>query len=310
MAPVTFAVAGAGGLLGGPIIAALTAANHPVIILTRSESRSALKLPSSSLITIKEVDFKSLSSLTAALQGVDVVVSCLASAALPDQITLVEAAVQAGVQRFIPSEFGSDTSNPANNVLPVYKHKAATAEKLKDLAAQNPGFSYTLVFNQLFLDDGLERGFIIHPATHTARIFDRGDVRISVTTLPTVAKAVTSIIAKLEETRNRVVYIHDTTVTQNQLVNMVKEIDGKEWDLTQVNTADLQQKSYEALQRGEEGKMVMSGFIPGAVYGRDSGGDFTGKTDNELLGLGMMSEEELKRLVRGVVEGGGKERMW
>ncbi len=253
---------------------------------------------------MKEVDYKDSKSIGPVLKGVDVVISTLGAPALGDQMNLINAAFEAGVQRFIPSEFGSDTAHPKNSSLPVYGGKVASADRLKELSSENPKFTYTLVNNGAFFDSGLQNGFTIDPATHTTRIFNGGDVPFSVTRLSTVANAVTNLLDHLDETKNRGVYIHDTVVTQNQLVGIVKDIDGKEWDLTPVDSQQLQKDSYEELKKPSPdfGKAMM-GFLPSAIYGEGSGGDFTGKTDNELLGVKGMSKAEVREMIRGIVEG-------
>ncbi len=37
------------------------------------------------------------------------------------QINVINAAIAAGIKRFIPSDFGSDTTNPKACALPVYR---------------------------------------------------------------------------------------------------------------------------------------------------------------------------------------------
>ena len=44
--------------------------------------------------------------------GIDAIVSVVGSLALPSQLNYIDAAVEAGVERFIPSEFGCDTQAP------------------------------------------------------------------------------------------------------------------------------------------------------------------------------------------------------
>src|SRR5690242_16544214 len=103
------AVAGATGNVGIPILKELLAAGFSVTALTRQGSSSASKLPSDANLTVKEVDFTSVPSLTEALKGHFAVVSTLATIAVGSQDLLIDAAAAAGVTRFIPSEFGSDT---------------------------------------------------------------------------------------------------------------------------------------------------------------------------------------------------------
>lgn len=87
-------------------------------------------------------------SLTAALVGQQAVVNTLGTIALAIHLRLINAAVAANVQRYIPSEFGFNTMNLRAAQLPVYADKIAVQQHLKR-AAQESGsnFSYTLLFN-------------------------------------------------------------------------------------------------------------------------------------------------------------------
>ena len=77
--PVKVALAGATGQLGAHILKHLLAANHPVVVLTRADSGSKSKLPSSPLITIAEVDYASADSITPHLNGVHTVIAAVGS---------------------------------------------------------------------------------------------------------------------------------------------------------------------------------------------------------------------------------------
>ena len=74
------------------------------------------------------------SSLISAFKGQDAVISTIATASAGLQKKLIDAAIKAGVQRFVPSEFGSDTRNKkAMAILPQYfKGKKETVEYLKE----------------------------------------------------------------------------------------------------------------------------------------------------------------------------------
>jgi hypothetical protein len=54
-----------------------------------------------------DLDALSDSSLTSALDGIQVVVSAVTAMNLKGQIPVIEAAKKAGVERFIPSDFGT-----------------------------------------------------------------------------------------------------------------------------------------------------------------------------------------------------------
>lgn len=101
------ALFGATGQIGGSILSALLDANFQVLqILTPgSESRAE---PESSSLSTAVVDLACISrdDLSAILSGVETVISALNGKALEAQQLIQDAAWDAGVKRFYPSEFG------------------------------------------------------------------------------------------------------------------------------------------------------------------------------------------------------------
>lgn len=116
---------------------------HKITILTTSDN-----LPTPELLEgtrIVKTDY-SKDSLIAEFSGHDAVVSTLGGSASHLQSRAIEAALHSSVRRFIPSEFGIDTADLAlmKLVYPLQK-KIETQNHLKKLAADHPGFSYTLL---------------------------------------------------------------------------------------------------------------------------------------------------------------------
>jgi len=294
------AIAGATGNLGPAILSNLVSTGFPVTVLTRQGSNSSSKIESHSNQTIKEVDYSSLESLTSALQGVDVLVSTLGGASIPAQKLMVDAAISAGVKRFIPSEFGADTTNPKSRALPVYGGKTAIQDYLAEKAKENSNFTYTLVLNGGFFDWGCKNGFIVNIAQRSANFYDGGDRPMSVSTLDTIGKGVVGVVKNLDATKNRAVYIQDACVTTSQLVNVAKKLDkeGKEWKIENKDTATIEKEGYEELKKDSPnfGK-AMTGFVARAMYGEGYGGDFSDKLDNDLLGIKGYNEKQVEELV-------------
>ena len=259
-------------------------------------------------MTIKEVDYSSASSIQPALEGVTVVVSTLGSLAVGDQNALIDAAVAAGVHRFIPSDFGSDMSNPNSRALPVYAGKVGMQDYAKAKATENSSFTYTCIYNHLFFDWCMENGFLISIKDHSATIYDGGSRPVSMTRLDTVGKAVVGVLAHLEETKDRIVYVQDTAMSQNALISMVKSIDGKEWTLKNVDTTKSREDAYVELKKGDKADIgsAMMGFLTSAIWAEGYGNDFSDHVDNDLLGIPQMTKHEVEKFVRGVVENNGK----
>lgn len=298
------------GQLGHPILTALLAASHPVIILSRSSSSSPpTNLPSSPLLTVAKVDYTSPDTITPHLTGVTVLISTLGSLAIDAQKPLIQAAYDAGVSRVIPSEFGSDTTHPKSSTLPVYAGKVAVQHQLKELSRASGGkFSYTIIQNNAFLDSGLTNGFIANVPAKKMTRYDRGDVPFSATRLSTIAEAVVSgVLGNLEGTRDRVLRIQDVRTTQNEVLRILGGEAG--WEITEYDTKKEREEGFEELKskgaKADFGK-VMLGFVRSAAFAEGWGADFEEgerKTDNELLGVKGLSRGEWEEYVRGFKEG-------
>jgi hypothetical protein len=236
-------------------------------------------------------NFDSVESLTKALQGQDAVVSTVGSAGLQNQALVIDAAIAAGVKRFIPSEFGSNTDNPKARQLPVFGYKVATQKYLEEKATTNPDFTYTLIRNSAFLDWGLQVGFLLSWQTGKYRIFNGGDQLFSATTLPSIGTAVVGVLTHYEETKNRGVEIEDIRISQNQLLAIAKRIaPEKKWEVIPTNLADLKKAADEELSKGNYSEKVMYDYLPLAIFGEGYGGVLTG-ADNELLGISAKKTE-------------------
>lgn len=297
---LTVALAGATGSLGQPVLKELLAAGFKVVVLSRKDSKSTDSLPAHENQTIKKVDFQDSKNLAAALQGVDVVVSTLGSNSINEQRPLVDAAFEAGVKRFLPSEFGSDTENPKNAKLPVFAGKIAVAGLLEEKAKENPNFTYTFFMNNAFFDWGLKYKFLLDVPDRKATLYNGGDRPFSTTTLATVGKGVVGVLRNLDATKNRAVYIHDTVITQNKMIAIAEAADGKKWTTTEQNVDEVVKEAYDELKKPNPNYMsAMIGFLMEAIFQNPA--DFTDKLDNELLGLPVMNEQQVENVVKAAL---------
>lgn len=285
----------ASGDLGTPILNELIRSNlFNITVLTRTSSSA--EFPDS--VRVVRVDYSSIPDLTAALAGQDAVVSVLTTEAMELQFGLIEASIAAGVKRFIPSEFGSDCGNPKASKLPVYQPKIAVHKALQEHARAHPGFSYTLVRNGVFLDWAMKRNFIVDFASDTPAFFDGGDRPFSATTLATVGQAVVGVLRNPDETRNRVVFVHDMIITQRKILKVAQTVaPQRKWDPVTVKTTDLEAASQKNYDNGEFDMKSSMGFLMRAVFGEGYGGEFK-NVDNELLGITGKTDNDLKALVQ------------
>jgi len=65
---------------------------------------------------------------------------------------MVEAAVQAGVTHFYPSEWNSDIDNPAIAGMRYFRDKHATRAQLASAVKEHPDFKYTIFITGIFTE--------------------------------------------------------------------------------------------------------------------------------------------------------------
>jgi hypothetical protein len=93
----------------------------------------------------------SKSSLVDALKGHDAIVSTIGGGGLKEQQSLIDAAVLAGVKRFIPSEYGIDVCHPsAIEIVPFFGQKRAINDYLR--SKEGDGITWTSIGTGPFLD--------------------------------------------------------------------------------------------------------------------------------------------------------------
>jgi len=104
-------------------------------------------------LKLVKVSFENEQELVKKLIGQDAVVVSISKGGIAAQKILISAAVKAGVQRFIPSEFGGDTLNEGlmNNV-PILQEKKAVLDYIRKISETIPSFKWTGISSAAFLD--------------------------------------------------------------------------------------------------------------------------------------------------------------
>lgn len=288
------ALVGASGNLGPSILNVLLASNlFSITVLTRPTSKH--QFPSN--VTVLPVDYSSHASLTTALTGQDAVIALFGAESADLQLPLLDAAIAAGVRRFIPSDFGSDTHNELVKSLPVFAKKIEVQNAVVERAAKGL-IEYTQIINGPFLDWGFTNGFLADPGKKTVLLIDGGDVVISGTTREHIGTAVLGVLTHPEETKNRAVYVNNSDITQNEAVEIGKKLVGSEgWVETHAKSADLEAEAWADLKAQKfDGKLWVY-FIYKAIFGDGYGGKFEGK-DNALLGVPVFSKDDLEKAIK------------
>lgn len=283
---------------------------------------SSATFPDDGSVTILSADLSSVSSVTSAFQDQDAVISTVGDEALLGLSILIAAAVAANVKRFLPSDFGPDLANPHTAALPGFEDKLAIHELLRQAAAANPHFTYSLVVNGAFLDWGLKQNLLLNWKESRPKLYDGGINAFSATTLDTIGQAVVGILTHPEETKNRFVYVKEIDISQLQLLEIAKKVffsfssspgkkkKKKTWEEpVMISTAEIAKSGYESLAKGKgKGKgevtppEVVLGFHFLVVFGPERYGRLLTRTDNELLGVKELTVEDVEGVFGGLIE--------
>ncbi|KAK2060875.1 isoflavone reductase [Colletotrichum caudatum] len=300
MAPTikNVALAGAGGNLGSAVLKGLMASNKfNITILTRKAGSQ--KFPQG--LTVKEVDYDSLDSLTQALKGQDALVNCISCFDPKVPTRIVDAAVAAGVYRYIPDEFGTDPMRCHVPSLPALGIKALTCQHMKQKAAENEStFTWTIITNGAFLDWSIRNGFMgVDVKNKKLSLFNDGENVIPYTMLADVAKAVVGTLLHADETANRIAYVHSTNKSQKQIGAIAQEAVGGSWETTTVNVDAIYANCIESISKGVMTPDVM---LPQLLYACAKK-EYTqpwARSDNALFGIKELSDDELKEVCKQI----------
>jgi len=293
------ALIGAGGNLGPSILQEFINSPFKVTVLSRQSSTSIF--PSS--VTVIKTDY-SASSLASAFKNQDVVISIVGNEGFADQTRIIDAAIDAGVKRFIPSEFGSDTKNDAvRAIVPVFNGKKQVVDYLK--TKESKTFSWTALVTGPFFDWGLKVGFLgFDLKAQTAKIWDSGNAPFSGTNLRTIGLALVKLLGTptaYTESANQYVYVASHTASQNQILDALRKVTGKDWPVTRTQSEESIKTELEKFGKGDYSGVYQ--LIQAAAFGDKALGDFTkveGGLWNERLSL---PQETLEENVRAIVEG-------
>ncbi|KAL6703097.1 hypothetical protein ACN47E_010234 [Coniothyrium glycines] len=292
---------GASGNMGVHVLKQLLAhPHHPgVSVLTREESTAEFPKP----VKVFKTDY-SPASLEQAFKNQDVVLSFLNYDVPFHRLELIiDAAIKAGVDRFVPSDYGIRTYHERYDV-GVATYKRQIVEHLEAKAGSiswtsficNPWIEYCLL-------DGL-LGFDLEK--QEANIVNKGDSPFSGSNRAYVAQAVCNLLtdqSAYHDSKNQYVHIAGHTLTQNGILSILKKLSGKPWKVEYVEADDMIAEGRKLIAVGNPWGMalvvraVTCGYIEDGVCV----GDLRSQNPwDERLGLKLNDlEDDLRATLEG-----------
>ena len=222
----TIALAGATGDLGGRIVKALVKRGAIVRALIRTDISAKAQARIKALgAEPVPADPTNLDAMTRALTGADCVVSALngvGDTILGRQGILLDAAVKAGVPRFIPSDYSEDftkTTPGRNRNLDLRRTFMARVDA--------SGVRATTVLNGAFMDMLGAEMPVIQPRIHRVIYWRSADQALDFTTKDDTAEYVAAVA--LDDEAPRILRIAGDTVTTRDIARIMTDLSGHPW---------------------------------------------------------------------------------
>lgn len=153
--------------MGSVAIPALKELDFNVSVVVRPLSKSSFP----DYVTVYTSDYTT-ESLTSIFTGQDAVISVIAASDVTIQKNAIDAAVAAGVKRFLPSEYGGDTSLPEiEKFTPFAKGKKEVFSYLK--SKESEGLTWTALYTGPFFDSVWRYDYRTGEAANVSRSFWR-----------------------------------------------------------------------------------------------------------------------------------------
>ena len=226
MAGPVVALAGASGDLGFRIARALVDRGAEVRALIRPDVSAAERAKLEGVgLTLAEADPRNRDAMAAECAGASCVVSALnglREVMIDRQSVLLEAAVQAGVPRFISSDFAADftkTEPGRNRNFDLRRDFMASADKAR--------IKVTSILNGAFLDMLGAEMPIVQPRIHRVIYWHDADQLLDFTTKNDVAAYTAR--AALDETTPRILRIAGDSVSARNIAAILSEISGEHY---------------------------------------------------------------------------------
>ncbi|KAF2712553.1 isoflavone reductase family protein-like protein CipA [Pleomassaria siparia CBS 279.74] len=291
-------IIGAGGNLGPTILKTLLEeSSFNVTVLSREGSSSTF--PEG--VKVVRANYQDTNSLTSALKGADAVLSFVGSTALGDQNKLIDAAIAAGVKRFLPSEYGSDVTNEKLAALvPIFAPKIATIDYLKSKESE---ISWSSIITGGFFDWGIKVTFFgFNSQTKTATLIDGGNSKFVATNLRQIGRSIIKTLEKADETKNKYIYVSSFVTSQQEILAAAEKVTGEKWTVNNVVGQELLEAGNAKLA-----KLDFSGvgdLLRATAFGNFGVADFSAKLWNDKLGLPKEDfEESVKTSLSGKLVG-------
>ncbi|BGP45174.1 hypothetical protein JCM10450v2_000991 [Rhodotorula kratochvilovae] len=253
----TIALFGASGQIGSCILDALFSPSvpdyHPhvrVFYKTSEKEKFRERVKDHERVEKAEVeDYEDVARLKEALKGVDAVVSALNGPGIEAQYALLDAAAEAGVKRFVPSEFGHHhlyraPGDDGARLHPMWDVKERFNEHLQLHPTMLSGkMSFTIVGCGDFYDQPRETYWCSYaqdplPGKYRLPCIGDKDAKADFTKITDLAQYIAALLARPSTSHNAHLSFVSDTLSQSEMASLLQSTSGRAVDVDYISEAD------------------------------------------------------------------------
>jgi hypothetical protein len=288
---------GANGTVGPMVLHALVKDGFNVTVLKRASSNSPTNYPAGVKVASVNDSF-AVEDLVPVFTGQDAVVVTIKGTQVDIQKRLADAAVKAGVKRFIPADFGScDSSSPhAQDCVPLFANKTELRGYLTSLAEKNKDFTWSSIVCGHFFD--WQTAFLhLWPQEKRLDIVKPGDhLKASYSTLGRVGEATSRVLQHPSETANRVLFVQSFCVTQVEISKAFEKASGAKYDVQWFEAEAYEREQKAKRDEGDKDAIENLVWMLGAIEGNWE------EREEVAMGVLGLENEDLEEAAKKVVE--------
>ena len=234
--------------------------------------------------------------MKSAFTGQDLIIGTTAGGDFHQQISIIDAAIAAGVKRFMPNEFGHDTLNKGIEARIIKSAgRAKVLQYLQKVSTDMPDFEWVGVATGYTLDTGLISGNLgFDLEWHSATIHGIGTETFAASSLQRVGQVVARVISNWKEVKNQYIYAAGALTSANEILRSAEMATQREFTVGNYDVEDCIREGEARIQRGhpDSGMFLLERSI---LYDEQLGAaePFQSRSSNKLLHLEPESVERI-----------------
>ncbi|KAK3064072.1 hypothetical protein LTS18_010347 [Coniosporium uncinatum] len=238
----------------------------------------------------------------------DILISTSSGGAYDVSARIIDAAIAAGVPRFMPAEFGYDSLNEAvGERLPPSRERGRVIEYLREKSSSREDgggggdgrFGWCAVATGSELERGLLGGNLgVDLKWQSATLVGTGKEVFAASSDAWVGRVVKAVVERWEEVQGRYLYAAGMTVSAAEVVERLEKYGGKKFEVGYVEVEDVKREAERRMDRGfPDAGMWLTERTVWCEEGVDAVRPYVEEDAKKTLGLEGESLDEIVREV-------------